>query len=55
MPDLPQFVWLDVVAGAGQPDLGMTERADLVLSDRALELLRPGLSDADVEDLAGMR
>jgi hypothetical protein len=45
---LPKFVWLDVVGRAGEADLGLTDRGNLVVSEVTLELLRPGLSEADI-------
>jgi hypothetical protein len=48
---LPQFVWLDIHARAGEADLGLTERNDLVVSDAALDLLRSGICHAQVTDI----
>ncbi|MCA1194496.1 MULTISPECIES: hypothetical protein [unclassified Saccharopolyspora] len=36
----PEFQWLVVTGTAGQDDLGVTELARLVVSDRALDVLR---------------
>lgn len=47
----PKFQWLDVSGTAGEDDIGTTAGARLVVSDRALELLRQfRLDRCDVEE-----
>ena len=40
--NLPRFRWLKVIARAGEADFGLTNRAELVVSDEALKALRLG-------------
>src|SRR5690606_23050654 len=40
--EIPTFKWLRVDGTAGEHDLGVTATAQLVVSDRALEVLRRG-------------
>ncbi|OLT44222.1 hypothetical protein BJF85_20360 [Saccharomonospora sp. CUA-673] len=52
--EFPTFVWLKVHGQAGVDDVGVDRRASLVVSDRALELLRRfDLDGCDVEEYAG--
>ncbi|MFD0923229.1 hypothetical protein [Saccharopolyspora rosea] len=49
----PNFRWLHVTGTAGQDDLGTDAEASLVVSDRALALLRQfNLDGCDIEDYA---
>jgi hypothetical protein len=49
---IPSFVWLKVLAHPRTADLGVTRDKRLVVSKRALDLLRTGqLTDAEVEAL----
>lgn len=41
----PHFLWLRVTGTAGQDDLGVTGKAQLVVSERALQVLRRGVID----------
>jgi len=46
---LPRFAWLKVRGNAGQDDFGVARDGTLVVSDRALELLRKlGISNASI-------
>jgi hypothetical protein len=46
---LPRFWWLAVSGRPGQDDFGLLENADLVVSDRALTMLRQhGITNAIV-------
>ena len=40
--NLPRFRWLKVIARAGEADFGLTNRAELVVSEEALRALRLG-------------
>ncbi|GAA1214055.1 hypothetical protein [Prauserella alba] len=52
--ELPEFVWLKIFGQAGVDDIGVDRRASLVVSDRALELLRRfDLDGCDIEDYQG--
>lgn len=49
---LPEFQWLDVTGVAGRDDVGVTPNGQLVVSDKALALLREFTVDnCDVEVL----
>jgi hypothetical protein len=37
---LPAFIWLKIVGEAGRDDFGLDEKLRLIISERALELLR---------------
>ena len=48
---LPKFVWLQVVGKPGQDDFGFVQNARLVVSERALEVLKGlGVSNALITD-----
>lgn len=48
---LPAFIWLQVTGKAGVDDFGLSEDFRLVISDRALNVLKAsGISNAIVED-----
>lgn len=48
---LPEFKWFYVTGTAGRDDIGLTQKADLVVSDRSLEVLRHGrLEHCDIEE-----
>lgn len=48
---IPEFRWLKITGQPGVDDFGQTEQARLVVSERALEVLRQGsLENCDVED-----
>jgi hypothetical protein len=48
--ELPEFRWLDVTGTPRQDDFGVDDDGVLVVSERALEVLREGqLENADVE------
>ncbi len=48
--ELPEFKWFYVTGKAGQDDFGVTDKADLVVSQAALDVLRQGrLDECDVE------
>lgn len=52
--ELPAFVWLKVHGQAGVDDFGLTSKAGLVVSDRALSVLKSGsLEHCDVAPFAG--
>ncbi|MCX9191955.1 hypothetical protein C3Y87_11110 [Carbonactinospora thermoautotrophica] len=51
---LPEFRWLKVTGVAGSADFGLTAKAQLVVSERALDVLREGsLENCDVEEFTG--
>lgn len=51
---LPAFRWWDVSGRAGVDDFGVTDKAELVVSDRALAVLREGRIDqCDVTEYQG--
>ncbi len=51
--DLPKFVWLRVVGSAGKDDFGLTSDLRLVVSVRALSVLKSvGIPNADVSPFA---
>jgi hypothetical protein len=48
---LPKFVWLQIVGKPGQDDFGIAKDLRLVISERALEVLRGlGISNALITD-----
>jgi hypothetical protein len=48
--DIPKFRWFVVTGTAGRDDIGVTDNTRLVVSDRALEVLRSyPLNNCDVE------
>lgn len=48
--ELPSFVWLEVHGFAGSDDLGMSAQRELVISQRAFEILLPGLQNFRIAD-----
>ena len=49
--EFPNFRWLHVVGKAGCDDFGLTATGDLVVSERALNVLRQGqLNRCDIEE-----
>lgn len=51
LPSFPNFQWLDVTGTAGQDDIGITARARLVVSERALDLLHEHrIGRCDIEE-----
>lgn len=51
---LPTFRWLYVTGSAGQDDIGVTSQGRLVVSDRALDVLRQfHMKRCDVEEYVG--
>lgn len=44
--DVPDFRWLEVTGRPGEEDLGLDERARLVVTQRGLDALRQGRLDA---------
>lgn len=54
--ELPPFVWLKPTGEAGQDDFGTVPNARLVVSDRALKVLRTfGIENALVEPFDGLK
>jgi hypothetical protein len=50
---IPEFRWLQITGRPGAADFGQTAEARLVVSERALDLLRQGsLNNCGVEDYA---
>lgn len=48
---IPEFRWLKITGRPAVDDFGQTEQARLVVSERALEVLRRGsLNNCDIED-----
>ncbi|MBQ0926659.1 hypothetical protein [Saccharopolyspora endophytica] len=49
--EFPEFLWLHVTGKPGHDDFGLTAKGDLVVSDRALEVLRQGHIDrCDIDE-----
>lgn len=49
--EFPDFRWLHVIGKAGRDDLGVTATGDLVVSERALNVLRQGqLNRCDIDE-----
>lgn len=47
---LPPFIWLHVTGTAGKDDFGVGKDHRFVISERALEIIRPfGLKYAEIE------
>ncbi len=52
--ELPNFKWLHVVGKAGKHDFGICKKLTLIVSDRALRLLKEKqLDHCDIEEWSG--
>jgi hypothetical protein len=46
----PEFIWLQIEGQPGQDDLGLTEKAELVVSEQALDIIKACCKEVDISD-----
>ena len=47
---LPDFCWLKVCGEPGNSDFGINDKFTLIVSERALDLIRTGLKNCDIKN-----